>query len=462
MKGWIAGLVLLLPMVTLAQDQQPLTHNDFAYGIPLEVDGDGALYSFELPAPVYRYCTRLDLGDMRIFNGYGEVVPHLTRPGVRQTALRQEPVSLHFFPLYESNEGKKGETRIHIATDEEGAVVDFWQQAPADEHEVIARYLIDASAVDKPVEKLLLRWDDTTETFLVPVEVEYSNDLASWQPLVTHATLASLRYEQFSLGQSAIDLPSVKAKYYRLSWPLGKKGIQLRELKAVVKQEGAAVLRQWLTLSPSGEATHNGVYDFNAHGHYPVDHVRIKLPQVNTVVRVKLYSRAAGAEAPWHQRYQGLVYHLLREGHALHSDIISLHGINDPRWRLEIETEGGGLGRGEPKLELGWVPHRVYFVARGETPFLLAFGAADIKASRSDLAPLLQTLKQTKKGNGFIKVARPGSYYELGGERRLKATPPPVPWKRWLLWGILVLGVVILALMARSLYRQMNDADRIN
>ena len=49
---------------------------DFAYGMPIEADGEAALYEIEIPAAVYRTVTRSDLGDIRVFNGQGEVVPH--------------------------------------------------------------------------------------------------------------------------------------------------------------------------------------------------------------------------------------------------------------------------------------------------------------------------------------------------------------------------------------------------
>ncbi|MET0585472.1 MAG: DUF3999 family protein [Candidatus Binatia bacterium] len=40
-----------------------------------------ALYEIEIPAAVCRGVTRADLGDVRIVNGQGEVVPHGLRPG---------------------------------------------------------------------------------------------------------------------------------------------------------------------------------------------------------------------------------------------------------------------------------------------------------------------------------------------------------------------------------------------
>jgi hypothetical protein len=399
---------------------------------------------------------------MRIFNGHNEVVPHLLKPGLQRGEATREPVALRFFPLYQQSDAEGGDTQVHIATDSSGAVVDFWQRAPAEQKEEVQRYLIDASALDKPVEKLMLQWDETAGSFLVSVTLEYSNDLSNWKTLSERHTLAALSYEGYRLGQREIVLPSLRAKYFRLSWPLGEKGIQLRSLRAEVQREGDEVPRQWLILSPSGEETHRGVYDFSVGGHFPVDRARVTLPQVNTVVRARLFSRAAGSETPWRLRHQGLLYNLLREGHTLRSDTIALPGVSDPHWRLEVEMDGGGIGRGMPQLELGWVAHRIYFVSRGETPFSLTYGAAEVAPSRSDLAPLLRTLQQSQKGNGFIKSAIPGSSYELGGERRLQPAPPPVPWKKWLLWSVLVLGVLLLALMARNLYRQMNESDRLD
>lgn len=456
--------LLWLPLAALAQQavEAPLVPRDFAYGIPLEVDGDGALYSFELPAEVYRTTTRRDLGDLRIFNGHNEVVPHLLRTGVPQRQVEAAPVALRFFPLYGPDADTDGDTQVHIATDSSGAVVDFWQRAPSGEKETIRRYLIDASALEQPVEKLLLQWDETAGGFLVEVSLEYSNDLNNWQPLGAPQTLAALNYQGYRLGQRAIALPALQANYYRLSWPLGEQGIELRGVQAALQSADEEAPRHWLSLQPAGEETHRGVYDFSTGGHFPVDRLRLQLPQRNTVVQARLLSRAKEGEEPWRLRHQGLFYTLQREGHILRSDTVSLPTVDDPYWRLEIEMAGGGIGRGSPQLELGWVAHRIFFVSRGETPFSLAFGATGVEPLRSDLAPLLHTLEKQRRGNGFIKPALPGTVHELGGERRLQPTPPPLPWKTWLLWAVLLGGVGILALMARSLYRQMHDADRID
>ena len=63
--GTLFLLSLALLSTAVPAQEKTLSSHDFAYGIPLEVDGDGAIYSLPLPEEVYRFSTRRDLGDMR-------------------------------------------------------------------------------------------------------------------------------------------------------------------------------------------------------------------------------------------------------------------------------------------------------------------------------------------------------------------------------------------------------------
>ena len=450
-------LLALLSAAAPAQDKALHSHG-FAYGIPLEVDGDGSIYSLPLPEEVYRFSTRRDLGDMRIFNGYGEVVPHMLQRGASLKEEIREPVALRFFPLYRDEPWDNEVKRIHIADDGKGTIIDIERRPDQEEmaQGPVAHYLVDASSVEAPIEQLSLDWDEVGEGFLVSVRVEYSNDLVHWQHLIAEATLADLAYGGFRLSQKRITLPTQAAHYYRISWPLGEKGLLLKSISAKVKPAAGEQLRQWLPLSPAGDAGQRGVYRFTLPGHYPVDRIRVQLPQTNTVVQARLYSSSNDDKAPWRLRYQGLLYTLVREGHSLQNDPITLSGVSDTRWRLEVVQDGGGLGSGQPQLQMGWVPHRLLFVARGEMPFTLSFGAATVEPPTSDIAGLVAQLEKRQDDADFIKLGHAGGIFELGGERRLRPPVPPLPWKRWLLWAVLIFGVAVLAWMGRSLYRQMN------
>jgi len=88
MNPLIAAL-LLVP--ALAGAEQP---RDFAYGIPLRTSGQDALQQLEVPRAVYEGVVRADLGDLRVFNAAGEVVPHAFRPRITTTKEKLQPVAV--------------------------------------------------------------------------------------------------------------------------------------------------------------------------------------------------------------------------------------------------------------------------------------------------------------------------------------------------------------------------------
>ena len=47
----------------------------------------------------------------------------------------------------------------------------------------------------------------------------------------------------------------------------------------------------------------------------------------------------------------------------------------------------------------------------------------------------------------------------LGGEARLNPPSLPHPWKKWILWGVLSVSVLLLGWMAYRLVKQMENHD---
>ena len=126
-------------------------------------------------------------------------------------------------------------------------------------------------------------------------------------------------------------------------------------------------------------------------------------------------------------------------------------------WRVTI-LNGEGKFTGDPVLKLGWIPEELLFVATGESPFTLAYGSARVGPV---MAPLTQLLSEStiKQQGHLVKPARLGATIDFGDDSRLQPPKPPVDWKRYLLWAVLVLGVAALAFMALRLYKQMEEQD---
>jgi hypothetical protein len=64
-----------------------LSPASFAFGMPVVIPADAAAYRVSLPIGVYQGVAREDLGDIRVFNARGEVVPYaLSRPSAQTLA----------------------------------------------------------------------------------------------------------------------------------------------------------------------------------------------------------------------------------------------------------------------------------------------------------------------------------------------------------------------------------------
>ena len=110
------------------------------------------------------------------------------------------------------------------------------------------------------------------------------------------------------------------------------------------------------------------------------------------------------------------------------------------------------------KLEIGWVPEQITFLARGSGPYQLAFGSAVANNAEQPVAELLRTLDRSET-KVTPTAARIGERVVLGGDSSLHPGPAPLPWRRILLWAMLVGGVGLLAAMAMGLVRQMGKKE---
>ena len=450
-------MVVLFCSAALAAPPAP---DDFAFGLIVEAPGAEAIYALPLPEELYRGIYRADLGDMRMFNANGETVPHMLRRSVQKDTLKIEnapPVALPFFPVYETGVTDGGATGIHVETNESGVVVDVTSADSAAADSRLSAYLIDASALEQRPSSLYIDWTDNSTSFAVSVDVEASVDLNRWHAMARNAALVKLDFGGQRLNRQVIELPAADAKYMRLSWPPQARGARVISVQALFPDELSVnrQVRQWAVIE--GRAVHEKQsaygYEYTSDAKFPVDAVNIKLPERNSLVQAVVKSRN-DEHAVWRHRGQGIFYTLMVDGALIENNPVSLDCTAERYWRLETGSESG-IGSGVPALQLGWIPHEVLFVARGEGPFTLAYGSAAVKMSEQPLDAMLAVLGK-KPGKNPVTEAHIKQKIVLGGEKCLLPPGPPLPWKVWILWFVLVAGVVVLGVMAWKLFKQMN------
>jgi hypothetical protein len=433
----------------------PLQRDDFAYGMDLTISGSHPVYGLNIPAAVYQGCTAADLGDLRVFNA-DHTVPHLLRSQVSKETKRPAQV-LPFFPLFSKTQGRNGSPPdLHIATNKQGTIIDIRRNAHEESNQVVTAYILDTSGLEQPADWLELTWEGQGEQFSASVRLDSSNDLNNWQTQIGSAALAELRFGGHTLLRKRIVVPRGihRKTYLRLSWPAGKDGVRLTDIRAGYNREKQAHPRTLLALT--GQAlpvTEQGTlhYQYDSKGFFPVDQLKILLPEQNSLSQIAVFSRA-DEKVSWKRRISLLVYRMTVDGVNLDSGTININRTADRYWLLELEDNSGI--RQAPSLELGWLPGQLVFLAQGEKPYTLAYGRADLGAARSQVDRLLQAVDPQSEKQ-LVAPAQAGPQKILGGEEMLKPVRA-LPWRHWLLWAVLVTGVLVVGMMALKLYREMN------
>lgn len=465
MRPLIAACLLPAAVAALGAERPA----DFAYGIPLEADGKEALYEVTLPPAVYRGVFGARLADVRVFNGAGEAVPHAWRPRRTAGAEAAKPVTLTLFPLKAEEgasldgisirvrRGPGGRSSVDVTSTSTGARKGSRKRTVG--------YLVDLTALEQALSAIELEWQVVPEGFAGKLRVDASDDLGSWRTLVGAAPLVNLEMAGQRLQQKRVELPRQKVKYLRLSWvPLGAGAAppELVSASGEPVERTVEAVREWMTVEPmKGEKP--GEYLFDVRGHYPADRVRLHLPETNTVTQVELLARDK-TEQPWRSVTRGVAYRLRRGDGEITSPDVTIGVTTERFWLLRVDPRGGGIGAGLPKLEAGWVPHGLVFAARGEPPFQLAYGSREAKPAsfaienlipgyRDAAGPKIRAAKAGAQQTINVSSAKALAQQELGGKARLRER---IDWKRWSLWGALVLGVLILGAMAWRLARQLD------
>ncbi|HEX9628155.1 MAG TPA: DUF3999 domain-containing protein [Acidiferrobacterales bacterium] len=450
----MVGTMLTALTAGAAHADAPPRPDDFAYGRALHFAPGGAIYRLALPDDVYRHATRDDLGDLRVFNAAGEAVPH----ALRAPAGAEDPVpaaeSLPFFELRGAAAGRAESLSLSITTDPRGAIIGVRNTDAPDAPAVVQAYVLDASRLERLLRELSLHWAGARDGFVAQLNVDASDDLNRWQRWVTNAGIAELRQAGHTLTRHTLELGDRQAKYLRLSWPLGARGVTLTAAAARPAPARREPPRRWLTLDATGVEHNGGVLHYDTRGRYPVDRIDLALPEPNSVIQAMLYSRA-GEQDDWRRRGQGIFYRLDAQGTALQHRVLSIAGVTDRYWQLRIA--GDGAGDAQPQLKLGWPAGELHFVARGEPPFTLAYGGAGVAAAAQPVDGLLRGLER-HEAEAAVAPAEAAARRVLGGEGRLIPARAPLPWRRIAFWGVLVLGVLVLAWMAFGLYRDLNRA----
>jgi uncharacterized protein DUF3999 len=450
MEKYVASILVFFSSLVNAADDN-LMLEDYAKGIELIAEKEASIYQFSLPEQVYRHIANSDMSDIRVFNQAHEPVPHVIRQQKDNGESISETLELPYFPL-PFDEIALLDNKIDITVSSEGKVIRIQS---ADEitgvNNSAKYYLIDASHIEYTIDSIDFKIKGKTSDYAKKIKLESSDDLNNWTPLINNATLTELEYGNYVLKKMRVELPNKRIKYLRFTWLDDANGLFIDSIKANFSKHYVTSKKTWATARLVNKNNEQATYEFNTDGLFNIEQVNIELPQDNTLIDVLIESRFS-KDSEWENRYKGVFYKLYINDTEITREPVNLYSVKHRYWRIKLQSTDG-IGQAEPLLKYAWRSNDLYFLARGNGPFILAYGNANVNKSMQTSSKLMSIISRQSHAE-MVATAIASQEIILKGDLALVAKKE-LPWQRILLWLVLVMGVFVIAVMVFRLIRQM-------
>ncbi len=425
----------------------PYTPDDFEYLAPLS-EAKTSLRQLDLPMAVYEKMRRNDYADLRVFSADGQIAPHqFSQP---ESINSSQQIPLVFYPFSKEQAADPGNIRVIINQKDGGQSLSINQKlggiaTTTTDNEY--QYIIENPEKASALCRIKLGWTQSKPSMILPLKLESSSNLQNWRTLSRNLNVSKLDYSGSQLIRDEISFSCTKQKYLRLSWLKPEQQTHLQQLQGIYTQNGAPQMQSKSFGKPRYDKEGNWLFESDVVA--AITQMEFVAPQDGLLYKGMLYSRN-DEKQEWRFRQNVSQYRLNIGESNLHSDAFSLRPNSDRYWKFAIDMEGRLNDNQLPEIRTGWSPIKLLFLAQGTAPFTLALGNPVIsQANNNDLNSLIKTYKDS--GASIDKV----TLGAINQNQKYVAAKNKLPWKKILLWLVLILGTALMGFMAYRLYQQM-------
>jgi hypothetical protein len=456
----------------MAQKSVSDTPADYTHAVPVTISGNNAVVQLRLPQAVYLHARSAELRDLRIFNGSGKSLPFtLMAPASQAQANRREqPATL--FPVLQGgaqNAAANKDFKIHTSSD--GAVISVTTHIGGKVQKVADGAQLDTLVLDMGKSDTSTRAAYDALTFALPagmdnyhaqVDLETSDDLRQWEAL-GYANLSWMsNSEQKTLVSNRMEFAPRAFRYARLTWRDGKP----LKFAAIVAESSTltdVAPEEMSVLLKPASGKFDGDLVYASALAIPVRRINVQLDNQNVVLPallgeyVELPALKGSTATRWEFRpsVQATFFQILQDGKQRRSGDVIVGQVHQSNWVLRSPAAAGA----QPMLKLSWVPDTLVFMASGPGPYTLSMGRDKIDSAQRGLeqvAPgfsLLELSKVEQAQSGPVQAAAVAKADDSAAQQAADAATR----RMWMLWGVLLLGVVVLGVMAWKLVGQMKS-----
>lgn len=471
---------------------------------PITLQGTGPYHRLTLPAAIYGHAAYTDLRDLRITNGAGQAVPFAwlhTPPSEQHTESHDVP--LFAWPRAAGG-AESSDALLAFKVRPDGSLAVVKPSAAPDQR--ASDWLMDLSQLRGRLLQARLVVEPGTQG-LFPFTLEASDDLRQWFRVGGDEQLVVLQQGQQHIERLSVDLGGMQARFLRLHWTDPQHGAKLTGvgIDTVRSTEPVAALEWSGPLQTERCAA--DYCDYVLPSGVPAHSVRLQLAEPNTLASIHVSGvldlSKAGTPVPvvvhnplyalrrLHRQpvrpltpqeiplLDTVVYRLTQPGGEARSPEWPLNGAVYPRLRVRTDGPFSMLGSAAPTLEVSTALRTLVFLAQGQPPYSVTWNAAQpertpagahAKAAAggalalSSLIPGYQPDQPLAAGLATVSLAGASSVqasavpgvlgHGVAEQVALAANDSRKPW----LWAALLVGLLLLAGMAWSLFRSLQNS----
>lgn len=460
-RGLLAiAVAALSPALCVAATTEPAPYR---YAAPIEIAKPAPFIEVALPPAAYAHTLQGELRDLRVVDARGERVPFALLAPSAAPAASEQVREATLYPLPPRPVGATAWPSPVEVTVEGDRITVRRSAAPVAPSAAAVReapgWLLDmgeAPPGDAPPRRLQLRWSAPAE-FSAAYAIETSADLRSWRA-GPGGQLMALHSTSGALTQPVVALPDAAGRFVRLTWLDPAAAPLLVGATAFAPARGfvAVVSATELGFAPSaGSAPREtanaprGALSFDLGGDLPLVDLDLRFASGTHVAPVRMQGRNR-ADDPWQELGGGVFYRLEREGAIAESPAVTMSG-HARFLRIVPDERAAALDAQQTRLIVHARLASLVFASSGEAPFRLLAGSPDVPAGALPATTLMPLLDEERPHFGQATLGAFGEAPEVAAaaehaEREARLRP-------WLLWGVLVIGVLGLGVLVWRLAR---------
>ncbi len=500
---WTAIGLWLFASASVAQpasDRWVQTPAPFAWRAPLNDDaGPAAMRRVPMPMQLYETAAQASLGDVRVVDSRGRVMPYAWVPREdAQATARDIPVRVYSLHGAADQDPRKN-LPMDVQYGPDAVLTALTVNGAAGRGRTEIGSVLDLRGLSGEVQAIVFQ-DFETDSQVHAFVLESSEDMKQWHTLRQEAHIVRLAQAGEVIQQNRVEiaaLPTSSARFLRLRWyrPTSAPSLKQVAIRLTPTPVPAAVFNWTEPLAPVEGSDHD--FQYTAPPAMPIERLRVNLPRANVMAPIRVYSydasalgavasangQSANASAAsntadqaaiaspvadvWRGQAHAVAYRMQADVGEIVSPDVLLSGAPMARFRVLVDAQQS-LG-GTPTVQIGFTPRSLVFSAQGEAPYSLAWGAASVP----DAALPFETLSGGVAVRPWLEsIATVYPEQRVSAEGMLltqPAPPPPEPTAtatvgRWLLGpgltGLLLVADLWLGLLAWRAWRRLRMAAR--